>query len=152
MKTKKVFLIIPLLFLIIGMGGCEDKNGIYPEAMVVKELPKISILGNHTKSVIIQSQKELKAVFSEDELKRIDDLQQIDFSKHTLLLGYGSYANEVANMEHSFSKTTETSYTYLLKIDGAATRPDSFRYGILVGKLPKPVEVIFKIEKLHLEN
>lgn len=28
MKTKKVFLIIPLLFLIIGMGGCEDKINV----------------------------------------------------------------------------------------------------------------------------
>ena len=150
MKTKKVFLIVPFLFLI--MGGCEDKDGIYPEAIIVKELSKITVLGNHTKSVVVQSQKELKAVFSEEELKRIDDLQQIDFSKYSLLLGYGSYANEVANMEHLFSKTTEMSYTYLLKIGGAATRPDSFRYGILVSKLPKSAEVIFKIEELHLEN
>lgn len=152
MKTNKKLLIISFLLILIGMGGCENENEIYPDATIVKELPKINVIGNNTKSIVIQSQKELKAVFNKNELQQIEDLQQIDFSKYTLLLGYGSYSNEVSNMEHSFSKTRTTSYTYLLKVGGDATRPDVFRYGILVIKLPKSAEVIFKIEELHIEN
>ncbi|MEA4985496.1 hypothetical protein SDC9_36651 [bioreactor metagenome] len=142
----------PFLFMMIGMEACEDKNEIYPDATIVKELPKITAIGDHTKSVAIRSQKELEDVFSKDELKRFEDLQQIDFSKYMLLLGYGTYPNEVSNMEHSFSKTGTNTYTYLLKITGDATRPEAFRYGILVGKLPKSAKVIFKIEELYLEN
>lgn len=152
MKTRKIFLMMPFLFLIMGIGGCEDKNEIFPDATIVKELPKVNVIGNSTKSIIIQSQRELEAVFSKNELQQVNDLQQIDFSKYTLLLGYGTYPNEVSNMEHSFSKTGTNTYTYLLKITGDATRPEAFRYGILVGKLPKSAKVIFKIEELYLEN
>ncbi|MDP3443975.1 MAG: hypothetical protein Q8T08_14055, partial [Ignavibacteria bacterium] len=134
---------------IMGIGGCEDKNEIYPEASIVTELPKINVIGNNTNSIIIQSQKELEAVFTKDELQQVNGLQQIDFSKHTLLLGYGDYNNEVSNMEHSFVKTNIKTYTYLLKIAGDATRPDTFRFGILVVKLPISAEVIFRIEKLN---
>ena len=28
MKTKKIFLMIPFLFLVIGMGGCEKENNL----------------------------------------------------------------------------------------------------------------------------
>ncbi len=152
MKIKKIFLMMPFLFLIMGIEGCEDKNEIYPDATIVKELPKVNVIGNNTKSIIIQSQRELEAVFSKNELQQVNDLQQIDFSKNTLLLGYGNYSNEVSNMEHSFVKTGISTYTYLLKITGLATRPDTFRFGILVVKLPKSAEVIFKIEELYLEN
>jgi len=55
-------------------------------------------------------------------------------------------------MEHSFIKTGTRSYTYLLKVTGAATRPDAFRYGIIVKKLPKAAEVTFKIEELRPDN
>ena len=136
MKTKKILLIISFLLILIGMGGCENENEIYPDATIIKELPKINVIGNNTKSIVIQSQKELEAVFNKNEL----------------LLGYGGYGNEVSTMVHSFSKTRTTSYIYLLKVGGDATRPDVFRYGILVIKLPKSAEVIFKIEELHIEN
>lgn len=152
MRTRKLFSITLFLFIITGIGGCEDQNETYPDAIIVKELSKIPLIGNNTKSIVVQSQKELETVFSKSELKQIEDLQQIDFSSHSLLLGYGSYGNEVSNIEHSFSKTGTRTYTYLINVSGLATRPDVFRYGIIVTKLLKSTEVIFIIEELHLEN
>lgn len=55
MKTKKVLLIIPLLFLIIGMGGCEDNE------------PQYEIYENH----------EISACGVEDPLKNIEWLKII---------------------------------------------------------------------------
>ena len=54
MKTKKVFLIIPLLFLIIGMGGCEDN------------VPQYEIYENH----------EISACGVEDPLRNIEWLSE----------------------------------------------------------------------------
>ena len=131
--------------------GCERENTVYPDAVIVKELSKLPI-GNNRNSIVIQSQTELKAVYSSDIFQHYDDLKNIDFSKHTLLLGFGGYGNEVSDMQHYFIKSGASSYTYLLKIGGDATRPDTFRYGIIVEKLPKAAKVTFKIEELHLEN
>ncbi len=138
--------------LILGMGCEKEVNTTFPDAIIIKELPKLTILGKNTKSIVIQSQKELNTVFSESELQRYEELQQIDFTKYTLLLGFSSYGNEVSNMQHSFIKTETNSYIYLIKIGGLATRPDTFRYGVIVAKLPKAAKVVFKIEELHLEN
>ncbi|PDP44222.1 hypothetical protein [Tannerella forsythia] len=120
------------------------------EVTIIKKLPKITAIGNHKESKVIRSEKELKSVFTEKDLKHFKDLQQIDFSKHTLLLGYGTYGNQVTNMEHSFVRTGSNAYTYLLKVDGDATQPDVFRYGILVDKLAQSAKVTFKIEPLHI--
>ena len=153
MKSKTILFSVIALFLLIGETGCEkEKNITFPDAIIIKELPKLDILGNNTESIVIQSQKELGAIFSESELQRYEELQQIDFTQCTLLLGFGSYGNEVSNMQHYFIKTGTRSYTYLLKIAGDATRPDTFRYGVIVTKLPKAAEVTFKIEELRLEN
>ncbi len=151
MKTKMILFTVIVFSLMVGGAGCERNNNIsYPDATIIKELPKITDIGSNTKSLVMQSQKELESVFNKNELQRFEDLQQIDFSKYTLLLGCGSYGNEVSNMEHSFIKTGTKSYTYLLKVGGDATRPNTFRYGILVEKLPNSAEVTFKIEELHL--
>lgn len=63
-----------------------------------------------------------------------------------------AYGNEVSDMQHYFIKSGTSSYTYLLKIEGYATRFDAFWYGIIATKLPKAAKVNFKIEELHLEN
>ncbi|MDO5616841.1 MAG: hypothetical protein Q4G16_11665 [Cruoricaptor ignavus] len=157
MKTKKQNLVsrtLGLLFILMLFASysCDrnsDDNTIYPDAVIIKELPKIIPIGNHRESVIIQSQSELETVFDTATLEQIEDLQGIDFSKYTLLLGYGTYGNEVTNLEHYYSKTASNTYTYLLKIAGDATRPDVFRYGILVPKLPASAKVNFEIEEFY---
>ena len=153
MKTSKLLLTMLFLFMIIGIAGCEDdENETYPDAIIVKELPRLST-GNNTRSLVIRSQKELEAVFDKNELERVEELQQIDFSKYTLLSGFVGSSTEVYVAEHSFSKTGTTTYTYLLEIiRGYTARPDAFRYGIIVLKLPKSAEVVFKIEELRLED
>ena len=152
MKNKTLLFTTIALFLLIGVTRCEKEKEItFPDAIIIKELSKLDILGSNTESIVIQSQKELDAIFSKSEMQRYEELQQIDFSKNTLLLGFGRYGNEVSNMQHYFIKTGTSSYTYLLKIAGDATRPDAFRYGIIVAKLPKATEVTFLIDELHCE-
>src|SRR5690554_2663704 len=138
MKTIQILLLIPFLFILIGMTGCEDDgNETYPDAIIVKELPRLNP-GNNNRPLVIRSRKELEAVFDKNELERVKELQQIDFSKYTLLSGFVGSTTEVYVAEHSFLKTGTTTYTYLLKIIiGYATRPDAYRYGIIVLKLPK---------------
>ena len=152
MKNKVLLFTILSLFLLIGGTGCKKEENItFPDAIIIKELPKLYILSSNTESVVIQSQKELYTMFGESELQRYEEMQQIDFSKSTLLLGFGRYGNLVSDMRHYFVKTGKRSYTYLLKISGDATMPDTFRYGVVVTKLPKEAEVTFKIEELLWE-
>lgn len=141
-----------LLTLLMIMGYSCDKtdDAIYPEAIIIRELPKLSGIGNHTESVIINSQDELDAVFNTIALQREESLQDIDFSKFSLLLGYGTYGNEVSSMDHSFIKIKKNTYLYLIKVGGDATRPDTFRYGIIVSKLPMAANVEFKLEELQV--
>ena len=143
------------LMLILLAAGCDsdnnnDDDAPFPDAVIIKELPKITAVGNSNSSEIVQTQKGLESIFSQKDLESFEDLQNIDFSKHTLLLGYGTYSNEVSDMEHSFTKTGTSEYTYILRVSGDATRPDVFRYGIVVEKLPITAEIIFKIEELEL--
>lgn len=139
------------LFLLIVVGCKKEDNITFPDAIIIKELPKLYILSSSTESVVIQSLEELYTMFGESELQRYEELQQVDFSKQTLLLGFCRYGNLVTDMRHYFAKTGERSYTYLLKISGDATMPDAFWYGIVVAKLPKEAEVSFKIEEMHCE-
>ncbi|NDW12292.1 hypothetical protein D0T50_05235 [Bacteroides sp. 214] len=148
MKIKKLKLLILLPILILGIAACDDNDGNmdYPDAVIVKELPKL-LPNSSRESLVIQSQKELEAVYSKEELARFEELQQIDFESHTLLLGYGTYSNEVSYMKHSFLKKSSNSYVYLLVISGLATRPDVFGYGILVEKLQGKERITFIIKK-----
>ena len=124
----------------------SDGSDSGAEVAIVKELPKLRrTIGSNSRPVVIQSQEELEAVFTAEELAQISDLQQIDFSIYTLLLGFGTYANQAYSMEHFFTKTGDNTYTYLLKVGGDATQPDVFRYGIIVDKLPASATVVFKI-------
>ena len=144
---KKTLLFLPFLSIALCIVGCNDDDTVYPDAVIVEELPKLYI-GSNKSSFVIQSQQELEKAFTLEELRQVEELQQIDFKKYTLLLGYGTYGNEVSSMEHYFFKT-ETTYIYLLKISGLATRPDAFLYGILVEKLPNSTKVVFEIEEIY---
>ena len=128
--------------------GIDIDDTDYPDALIIHELPKLTIMGKHLESVVINSQQELESVFNDTELQREESLAAIDFSKYTLLLGYGTYSNEVSTMEHYYAKIGKGSYRYLIEISGLATQPDAFRYGVIVPKLPKTAKVTFEIEKL----
>ncbi|WP_080903408.1 hypothetical protein [Parabacteroides sp. Marseille-P3160] len=155
MKTKKIrlnFLLFPFTLLVIG--GCNndnyEKNPIFPEAIIVKELPKMYLSGNIEKGdhKVIQDQSELQNIFSWEELSKVNDLQNIDFSKYTLLIGCDSYLSE-ANLEYSYSKTGDIDYLFQIRISGMAARPDGFfQYGIIVEKLPQKAKVNFSVTSL----
>ena len=149
MKNKVLLYTTISLFLLIIVGCKKD----FPDAIIIKELPKLYNLSSNTESVVIQSQEELYTIFGESELQRYEELQQIDFAKQTLLLGFCRYGNQVSNMQHYFVKTGKRSYKYLLEISGNLTMPDAFWYGIVVAKLPKEAEVSFKIvDKYNYTN
>ncbi len=151
MNRTKIFLALTLLLsvAIMLLGSCKPNNIIeYPDAVILKELPKVAV-GSNREAMVIRSEQELMAVYTEEYISRISDLQNIDFSRYTLLLGYCFYANEVSYMKHLFSKTGVSSYTYLLQIAGDATIPDAFRYGILVAKLPITAEITFEIDEIN---
>ena len=149
MKTKMILFAV-LALCMIGVMGCDDFDEY--DVRIVKELPKITVIGDSRESFVIQSQKEVEEIFNKEDLQRIKVLQNIDFSKYTLLLGCGSYPNQVTNMIHSFRATGKNSYLYLLKVGGLATRPDFFCYGIIVDKLPSSAKVTFKIEEITLQD
>ena len=149
MKTV-LFMIITLFFLIGGVGCKEEVNTTYPDAITIKELPKMSLTGNikQGEQKVIQSKKELLALFNQAEIDKYFDLQSIDFEKQTLLIGCDSYPSE-ANFRYEFSKEEGRSYYFFVEISGCAARPDgNFKYGIVVQKLPKTAVVNFSIVKL----
>lgn len=156
MKTTTIMMrkAVTMLFILMLVMTYSCDSGIdiddtdYPYALIIRELPKLAIMGKHLESVVINSQEELESVFTDTELQREESLDAIDFSKYTLLLGYGTYSNEVSTIEHYYTQIGHNSYRYLIKISGLATRPDVFRYGIIVPKIPETTTVTFEIEKL----
>lgn len=151
MKTKTILFTVIALFLLIGGMGCEEnENLIFTDAIIIKELPKMYLTGSikQGEQKIIQSNKELLTLFSQAEIDKFPDLQDVDFDKQTLLIGCDSYPNE-ANLIYEFSKKNAKEFIFRVEISGGATRPDgNFKYGIIVQKLPKTAIVNFNIVKL----
>ena len=144
---KKTFLILPFLSIALCIVGCNDDDTVYPDAVIVEELPKLYI-GRNKSSFVIQSQQELEKAFTLEELRQVEELQQVDFEKYTLLLGYTVTTTNAVTLEHSFFKTGVATYAYLLEvICGDASVMDAFLYGVLVEKLPISAKIVFEVEK-----
>lgn len=143
-----IFFSILLLLFMVSCGCCKEANSLN-EVKIIKELPKMYIQGNISIGTqkIIQKKEELLLIFSAEQLNKLNDLNQIDFDKQTLLIGYDSYPNE-AELTYQLEKNTQNKYTLLVSIKGLATRPDSFLYGVVVSKVSKNIDIEFKIEKL----
>lgn len=117
MKVKTVLFAAITLSLLIGGMGCEKENNItYPDAIILKELPKFYLSGNikQGEQKMIQSKNELLSLFNQTEIGKMADLQNIDFSKQTLLIGCDSYPNE-ANFIYTFSKKTKKNLFFALR-------------------------------------
>jgi len=150
MKTRMILFSVITLVLLIGGTGCE-KEIIYPDAIIIKELPKMHLTGTikQGEQRIIQTKKALLTLFSQSEIDKVDELKNIDFTNHTLLIGCDNYSNEVSNLRYIFSKNSEKEYTLNIEISGFATRPEGyFNYGIIAKKLPETATVTFEIVKL----
>lgn len=68
--TGKVLglLFVLILFASYSCDGRDDDS--YPNILIIKELPKITYIGRHNESVIVQSQDELETVFNETNLNK----------------------------------------------------------------------------------
>lgn len=141
-------------FILIGLGcGKEKKEDTYPhDETIIAELPKMGAESMRDMksgdSRVIRSQEELLDVFSIEEIQSLAQLQNIDFTTYSVLIGMCSYSNEVNYIKHTYTKTGDSTYTYHIKISGDATRPDSFLYGIIVKMLPADAVILFEIEKI----
>lgn len=148
MKTKAFLFMVIALFLLLVV-GCE-KDIFYPDAIIIKELPKMYLTGNikQGEQKLIQTKKELLTLFSQSEIDKVDDLKDLDFTNQTLLIGCDTYSNEVNNLRYLFSKKSEKEYILHVEISGGATKPEgNFKYGIIANKLPKTATVTFNIVK-----
>ena len=126
---------------------CHNENNSIAE--LIKKLPKMYLIGNLNagEQAVIQSQAELLAIFSQTEINKSVDLQNIDFATQTLLIGRDNY-NYGANFNYKFSLTGQNQYTFKVDISGNLCVIDNdFLYGIIVSKLPANTEVIFNINK-----
>lgn len=149
MKTKAFLFMVIALFLLVG-AGCE-KEIFYPDAIIIKELPKMYLTGNikQGEQKLIQTKNELLTSFSQSDIDKVNDLKNIDFINQTLLIGCDTYSNEVNNLRYLFSKKIEKEYILQVEISGGATRPEgNFYYGIIAKKLPETAIVTFEIIKL----
>ena len=146
MKTK-TFLAL-LLLLIVGCGCSKTDKDTSPEAVIVKELPKMYFESNIEmgKHKVIQTQTELEALFPNVDLNTVEILKNINFSNQTLLIGREFYPN-IADLRYQFIKTKAYDYVFTIEISGMATQPDFFLYGIVVKKLPNNANISFNIQK-----
>ena len=111
MKTKLIVSTIITLLLLIGGTGCE-KEIFYPDATLIKDLPKMYLTGNikQGEQEIIRTKEELLTFFSQFEIDKVNELKNIDFTNQTLLIGCDNYSNEVNNLRYTFSKKNEKEY------------------------------------------
>lgn len=151
MRTKSVLLSLIFLFFLMGITGCEEKHLDTTDAIIIKELPKMYLLYGNMKQgegKVVQSNKELLALFSQTEIDKYPDLKGIDFTTQTLLIGCDDYPC-LAHLNYDFYKNKNNEFIFFIEIGGCATQPDPrFYYGIVVEKLPKTAKVIFNVVRL----
>lgn len=143
----KTFLAL-LLLVIVGCGCSKADKDTSPEAVIVRELPKMYFESNIEmgKHKVIQTQTELEALFPNMSLNTVEVLKDIDFSNQTLLIGR-EFCPNIADLRYQFIKTKAYDYVFTIEISGMATQPDFFLYGIVVEKLPNNANISFNIQK-----
>jgi hypothetical protein len=152
MKTKHFFkIVLPILAAVtLTAFKCGGENApVNKPIEIIRELPKMYMEGNLVagEHAIIQNQTELLEIFTQETIESSPDLQEIDFSTQTLLIGRDDY-NYAAVFNYEFSLIGENKYLFKVDISGGYTVMDyGFWYGIIVHKLTDNAEVIFNINK-----
>ena len=147
---KKIFLLMAIASFILAGAGCENAI-FYPDATLIKDLPKMHLTGNikQGEQKIIRTKDELLTFFSQFEIDKVNELKNIDFTNQTLLIGCDNYSNEVNNLHYTFSKKNEKEYVLYVEISGGATKPEgNFYYGIIANKLPKTAIITYDFVKI----
>ncbi len=143
---KRIITILAL-FLCLGSTGCEDKenNDIYPDAKIIKELSLI-YNGNIFKNreyILINSQQDLNNIFNKE---KPSSLPNIDFNKHSLILGEYAHYQGISGLEHLFTKISGKKYEYIVTVwEAANLSPEAATFGIVINKIPSDSEIVFKI-------
>lgn len=152
---KTIIIKISVLFLLLGLmgAGCEkedvDTNTGLP---IFEELPILYMGYNleNGETRVIKNQETLEIVFSKDLIAQITSLQNIDFTKHDVLVGENFYKRGIAKLKHKFIKTGNESFSYKLEVFHDLTLPAGrFCYGIIVNKLPLEAIVKFEVTKMN---
>lgn len=150
MKAVQKISYLLIVFIICIFTACDqegnEKNG--GDIRIVKELPKMYFSPVDTEiAAIINSMAEFdKLIKDKENLQNYPELETIDWTKQTLLLGYCSYKNQ-ANIIHHFYQVDNLEYLYHISLSGYTSGPDNFLFGIIVDKLPENSTVTFEIEK-----
>ena len=151
MLTKKLFLLIPFLFLIIGMVGCEEKEQIktiLPETNLSVQiisffestLPTTGesncffLSENSDIYYLINSKEEFKAIYSCD-----NELPDIDFALYSIILGQKRMPNSYYSVVEQNIKETdilELNIFVQLPSDGVWPAFSNMYYWGIYPKLP----------------
>lgn len=151
MRTKKLFLLIPFLFLIIGMVGCEEKEQI--KTILPKTNLSVQIISffestlpttgesncfflseNSDIYYLINSKEEFKAIYSCD-----NELPDIDFALYSIILGQKRMPNSYYSVVEQNIKETdilELNIFVQLPSDGVWPAFSNMYYWGIYPKLP----------------
>ncbi len=150
MKAVQKISYLLIVFIICIFTGCDqegnEKNG--SDIRIVKELRKMYFSPVDTEmAAIINSMAEFdKLIQDKENLQNYPELESIDWSNQTLLLGHCSYKNQ-ANIIHHFYQVDNLEYLYHVSISGYTSGTDNFLFGVIIDKLPENSTVTFEIEK-----
>lgn len=152
---KSALLKISIIVLVLSfMGiGCdkEDKDST-TDLPIFKELP-ILYMGytlENEETRVVKNQEALKSIFSGDLIAQIPSLQNINFTKHDVLVGENFYLRGISELNHKFIKTGNNSFVYKLEIiHNLALPAGRFCYGIIVNKLSDEAVVQFEVTKIN---
>lgn len=145
---KVSYLLIAFIICIFTACDQEGNEKSGSNIGIVKELPKMYFSPIDTEiTAVINDLTEFDKFFQDkDSLEKYPEFETIDWSKHTLLLGYCSYKNQ-ANIIHHFYQVDNQEYLYHVNISGYTSGNDNFLFGIIIDKLPENSKVIFEVEK-----
>lgn len=154
MKTKTILLTATtLLCLLIGGVGCEkEDNTIYPEAVIIKELPVMyGALVEHGTVQLIQSQRELNKLFNGSTPTFPEELTNIDFERNSLIIGATGDGRDVVKLEHHLRKKDSNKYHYSLNVmySIAAIVIAPFSFGVIVNKLPSEINIELEVTETN---
>lgn len=146
---KKIILLSALALSILAVGGCKKKKQHYPNAKIIKVLPKgYAMPSNKDTVLVIQRQKDLDNILLNGR-ETPEYLTNIDFVNQTLIIGSRGCHRGVYKLEHSFINKG-THYEYQLTIHFDLTHVASrIVFGIIVEKIPNDRSVKLKVIEIN---
>ena len=148
MQKKTAFTLFHLLLYIFSLLplSCQSEEEELEELPIHYELPVLydGVSLNGQEFTVIRTEPELKAVFSDALISKHSALQNLDFAKHSILVGKATYSSGIGSLEHQYFKQGN-KWIYRLKvIISPLSVISTFHCGIVVDKIPVEGEVEFK--------